>query len=71
MNPSATHVVLGIDPPDRDPTVVDFHLDDTRSDAALRRHHRSPVCPIADLDEKQHALAFGMRDVVAARAASC
>jgi hypothetical protein len=71
VNPSATHDVLGIDPTDHDPTVVEFHLDDTRPDAALHRHHRSPACPTADLDEKQHALAFEMRDGASACGAPC
>lgn len=71
MNPNDTDVDFGIDATDRDPTLVEFHLADTRPDVALRRHHRSPASPTADLDKKQHALAFEMRDVASPGANSC
>ena len=70
MNRKDTHV-LTIDTTDRDPRLVDLHLDISRPGAAHHGHHRSPACPIAHLDEKQHALAFAMRDVVSAGANSC
>jgi hypothetical protein len=70
VNRKDTHV-LTIDTTDRDPRLVDFHLDISRPGAAHHRHHRSPACPIAHLDEKQHALAFEMRHLVGACAAPC
>ena len=71
MNPSVTHVVLDIDATATDRALVDSRADDTRPDAALHRDHRQPTCLIAHLDEKQHALAFEMRDLVGASVASC
>jgi hypothetical protein len=71
VNPSDTHVVLEIDSTDCDRALVDSHVDGTRPHTALHRHRRKPACPIAHLDEKQHALAFEMRDLVGACGASC
>ena len=70
MNPSHAHVV-GTDATDPDRALVDSHADDTRPHTALHRHRRKPACSIAHLNEKQHALAFEMRDLVAACLASC
>ncbi len=67
MNPSDTHVVLAIDPTDRDPHARRFP---SRRQPPRRRASPSPPtappASIADLDEKQHALAFEMRDAVVA-----
>ncbi len=76
MTSNDTHVLLGIEAKDRDRAVVDSHTDDAHPDAAhpdaaLHRDRRHPSCPIADLDENQHALAFEMRDVVSPGANSC
>jgi hypothetical protein len=72
VSPDVTLVVLGSDATDRNRLLVDPHADDAHPDAALHRGRRHPSCPIADLNEKQHALAFQMRDlVVAACGASC
>jgi hypothetical protein len=71
MNLSDTQVVLGIDSTARDPMLVDSHADASHPDAALHRRRRKPACSIAHLDEKQHALAFEMRDLVGACVASC
>jgi hypothetical protein len=65
VNPSATHVVLDINATDPDHALVDSHDNETRPHTAVHRRHRSPAGLIADLDEKQHALAFEMRDGVA------
>lgn len=71
MNPSDAHVALDIDATDRYRALVDSDADDTHPDAMLHRDCRHPACLIAHLDEKQHALAFEMRDVVSQGANSC
>jgi hypothetical protein len=71
VNPKDTNVVLGIDPTDRYPMIADSRADETHPDAALYRDQQHPARLMADLDEKQHALAFEMQDGVAAGGASC